>query len=190
MSRDEQEDHPLISERSPSYARARQEWAHPSPATDPEQIAVLNRLVEAAHQAGEVCTAAARALGAGPGTAPGAVAGAHTAGEIMIEMGAHHEAQVNALANAIAELGAAAPRPEQREHVLARDPADIEYMQDPAAILAAVAATEDELCARYAEALARPGMPAPAKEVLARHVDAQREQRARITALMRDQTRF
>jgi hypothetical protein len=52
-----------------------------------------------------------------------------------------------------------------------------------------VDATEDELGARYADALARPGMPPAAQAVLARHGEAQREHLAYITALMRD-TRF
>lgn len=181
MSRDER-DHPLISERSPSYVRARQEHAHPAPTADPEEIAVLNRLVEAGDHAAAVCAAAAQALGA--------ALGAHAQAEVLADLCAHHETQVHELTGAIAELGAAAPRPGQRERVLTRDPADIHYLQDAAAILAAVDATEDELGARHADALARPGMPAPARAVLARHGEAQREQRARLTALMRDDTRF
>ncbi|HWN69949.1 MAG TPA: hypothetical protein VNM90_20040 [Haliangium sp.] len=181
MSRDEQ-DHPLISERSPSYARARHEHAHPSPSADPDEIAVLNRLVEAEDHAATVCAAAAQALGA--------ALGARAQAEVLADLGAHHETHVHALASAIAELGAAAPRPGQRERVLTRDPADIHYLQDAAAILAAVDATEDELGARYADALARPGMPSAARAVLARHDEAQHAARAHLTALMRDDTRF
>ena len=184
MSRDER-DHPLISERSPSYTRARHEHAHPSPTADPEEIAVLNRLVEAEDQAAAVCAAAAQALGQAPGAARGAAAPA----EIVADLGALHEGQVDALTRVIGELGAAAPRPGQRERVLGRDPADIHYLQDAAAILQAVDATEDELGARYADARARPGMPAAARAVLARHDEAQREHRAQLSALMRD-TRF
>jgi hypothetical protein len=180
MSRDER-DHPLISERSPSHARARHEHAHPSPTADPEEIAVLNRLVEAEHQAAAVCAAAAQALGA--------ALDARAQAEIVADVGALHEGHVHALARVIAELGAAAPQPGQRERVLGRDPADIPYLQDAAAILQAVDATEDELGARFADALARPGMPAAAQALLARHRDAQREHRAHLTALMRD-TRF
>jgi hypothetical protein len=188
MSRDER-DHPLISERSPSYARARHEHAHPTPTADPEEIAVLNRLVEAEDHAAAVCAAASNALGSALGQAPGAAPGARVQAEIVAELGALHEGQVHALARVIAELGAAAPQPGQRERVLGRDPADIHYLQDAAAILQAVDATEDELYARYADALARPGMPAAAQAVLARHGEAQREHRAHLTALMRD-TRF
>lgn len=182
MSRDDEQDRPLISERSPSYARARHEHAHPSPTTDPDEIAVLNRLVEAEHQAAAVCTAAAQVLGV--------TLAAHAQAEVMADLAAHHEGHVHALERVIAELGAAAPRPVQRECVLARDPADIHYLQDAAAIAAAVAATEDELCARYADALARPAMPAAARALLARQDEAQRAQRAHLTASMRDSARF
>ena len=89
MSRDDR-DHPLISERSPSYARARHEHAHPAPTADPEEIAVLNRLVEAEDHAAAVCLAAVQALG----TAQGAAAQA----EIVADLGALHESQVDALA--------------------------------------------------------------------------------------------
>jgi hypothetical protein len=182
MARDDERDHPLISERSPSYMRARHEHAHPSPTTDPEEIAVLNRLVEAEDHAAAVCSAAAQVLGV--------TLRAHAQAEVMADLAAHHEGHAHALTGAIAELGAAAPRPGQRERVLTRDPADIHYLQDAAAILAAVDATEDELGARYADALARPAMPASARTLLVRQDEAQRSQRAHLTASMRDGTRF
>ena len=182
MPQDDERDHPLISERSPSYARARHEQTHPSPVPDPEEIAVLNRLVEAEDHAAAICTAAAQALGA--------ALGAHARAEAMADLCAHHEGRVNALADVIAELGAAAPQPGKRERVLTRDPDDISYLQDAAAILAAVDASEAELGARYTDALARPAMPAPARVVLARHDQSQRAERARLTALMDGQTRF
>jgi redox-sensitive bicupin YhaK (pirin superfamily) len=182
MPRDDERDHPLISERSPSYARARHEHEHPSPTTDAEEIAVLNRLVEAEDHAAAICTAAAQVLGV--------TLRAHAQAEVMADLAAHHESHVHALTGVIAELGAAAPRPGQRERVLGRDPADIHYLQDAAAILAAVDGTEDELGAQYAGALARPAMPASARVLLARHHEAQHAQRAHLTATMRDSARF
>src|SRR5690606_28192364 len=100
------------------------------------------------------------------------------------------EAHLHERCGAIAELGAAAPGPGQRERVLTRDPEDMHYLQDTAAVLAAVDAAQDELDARQADALARPDLPAPAQELLARHREARREHRVRLAALMGDDTRF
>jgi hypothetical protein len=181
MHRDEQ-DPPLISERSPSYARARDERAHPAPTADPQEIAVLNRLVEAADHAAAVCAAAAEVLAES--------LAARAQAEVVADLCALHAQQLDELASVIEDLGASAPRPGERERVLTRDPADIHYLQDPAAVLAAVDATADELGARYGEALARPAMPAPARDLLARHRDEQRAQRAHLTALIRGEVRL
>lgn len=181
MSDDEQ-DRPLISDRSPSYARARNERENPSSTVDPDEIAVLNRLVEAEDHAAAICAAAVEVL------AESLNAGDRA--ETVADLCALHEEHVHDLSDVIAELGASAPRPGERERVLGRDPADIHYIQDATEVLAAVSTSEDELAARYRDALARAGMPEAAQSVLARHRDASEAQHAQLRGLMSGQTRF
>lgn len=181
MSEDEQ-DRPLISDRSPSYARARNERENPSATADPEEIAVLNRLVEAEAHAAAICAAAVEVLSESLGAADRA--------ETVADLCALHEEHVHGLGDTIAELGASAPRDGERERVLSRDPADIHYIQDATEVLAAVSTAEDELAARYRDALARAGMPGPAQSVLARQRDANEAEHAQLRALMRGETRF
>jgi hypothetical protein len=180
--REDEQDRPLISERSPSYARARHEREHPAATADPDEIAVLNRLVEAEAHAAAICAAAVEVLSES--------LGAPDRAEIVADLCALHEEHVHGLGDTIAELGASAPRPDERERVLSRDPADIHYLQDTAEVLAAVSTSEDELAARYRDALARAQMPATAQTVLARHRDANEAQHAELRALMRGETRF
>ena len=181
MSDDEQ-DRPLISDRSPSYTRARNERENPSPTVDPDEIAVLNRLVEAEDHAAAICAAAVEVLAESLGAADRA--------ETVADVCALHEEHVHGLGDAIVELGASAPRPDERERVLSRDPADIHYIQDVAEVLAAVSASEDELAARYRDALARSQMPETAQGVLARQRDANEAQHAELRKLMSGETRL
>lgn len=176
------ENRPLVTERSPSLARAQHEHGHPSPAADPDEIAALNRLVEAEQHAADVCAAAADALARLPD--------ASAAAGIATDLRALHQAHLRALEEVITELGASAPRPGERERVLARDPGDIAYLPGAADVLGAALATEDELAAMYERALARPAMPATARELLSRHRDTVAAQRARLTALTNSSARF
>lgn len=163
-------------------SRARHEHEHPSPAADPDAIAALNRLVEAEQHATDVAAAAAEVLAR--------LLGAPGSADIAADLRGVHQAHLRALDARIADLGASAPRPSERERVLARDPDDIAYLQDAHEVLAAVAATEDELAMVYQRALARPAMPASARELLSEHRDALAAQRARLTGIMDGSTRF
>lgn len=50
----------LITDRSPSYERAREEHRHPSPVGEAQAVAVMNRLIEVEIAAARVFTAAMR----------------------------------------------------------------------------------------------------------------------------------
>ncbi|ACY18150.1 hypothetical protein [Haliangium ochraceum] len=150
-------DQPLVSDRSPSLARARAEREHPSPTADADEIAVLNRLVEAEVQAAAVCREAQSALQR---------VGAPRASDALAEVQDGHGHNRSKLTAVIAALGASAPEADECGPVLAQSPEDMGYLGDEAAVIAAVTRTEDELLSRYREAEGRAAMPAQAQAPL------------------------
>jgi hypothetical protein len=90
------EDRPLITPRSPSYERAREEEKHPSPPGDAQVIAVLGRLVEAEHEATRAWTD-------------------EGAKEELRRQGA----RLSRLSEMITRLGGSPPRPEEGRSLLA-----------------------------------------------------------------------
>ncbi|WP_428266456.1 hypothetical protein [Haliangium sp.] len=181
MSTDD-DDPPLVSERSPSLARARHEYAHPAPTAAPAMIAALTRLLEAEHDAASLCAVAASLLAAAaPAGDPAGVTG-DPAG-VIADLAEAHQARCDALARTLAQLGAAAPRPEQYSRVLARDPDDLRYGRSAAELIAAAAATEDELTSFYTRILARDDVPEPVRERLLGHRSEQADHQAQVAAL-------
>lgn len=171
---------PLVSDRSPSFERARREHAHPSPTTDPDVIARLNRLVEAEHHAVTIYTAALDV---------DVVARAPNAVRELELLNASHDTHMRALAYLVSTLGGAAPRPNECEPVLSRNPDDLRYLQDDAAVLGALVTVEDEMIERYESALAHATLPA-ARECLARHLSETRRMRTRLVDLVRGEMRL
>jgi hypothetical protein len=140
MPKNDADDVPLISSRSPSYERAREERKHPSPTADPVLVARLARQLEAhenaraAHQAG-----ADAASDAGLRDRLVASAGAHAA-------------SAQALAEQLTELGAAPPRASEVRQVLAHDREHVARAGSDGAIEAAVRDIEADLDAILREA--------------------------------------
>ena len=136
---------PLITSRSPSYERAREERLHPSPTGDPHVVAFLARLVEAEENARAAYQAAAtQARDAALAERLGDAAGAHAE-------------RARVLGERIQELGGAPPRPDEARAILAHDAESVARAGDDAALVAALRATRADLQAVHAEAAGVPG---------------------------------
>jgi hypothetical protein len=139
MDKKDADDVPLISSRSPSYERAREERKHPSPTADPQLVARLARQLEAhenaraAHQAG-----AEAASDDGLRKRLEAAAGSHAA-------------SARALADRLTELGAAPPRGSEIRQVLAHDREHVARAGSDAAIEAALRDVKADLDGILAE---------------------------------------
>lgn len=134
------EDKPLITSRSPSYERAREERAHPSPPGDEAVVALLARLVELEHDA-------ARAVVAAAGDP------------------ADHVQRARAVGELIEALGGSPPRPEESRALLENGAAEVARSADPQATLGAMRA---ELAAAYAETARDPSLSEEQRDVLRR----------------------
>lgn len=178
MTKEKQDYPPLVSNRSPSIERARREHAHPSPTADPDLIARLNRLVEAEHNAAAM-VATAVDLARDPALA-----------DELAAMAAVHQEHARTLADVVSALGGAAPRPDQSAQVLSRSPGDLAYVQSDAELLAMLAATTDELIARYDDDVSHPALPAESAQVVAQLGSEVRRMRLRITIHTQGETRF
>src|SRR5690242_6099063 len=133
MPKNDADDVPLISSRSPSYERAREERKHPSPTADPNLVAKLARQLEAHENARGAYLA-------------GAEAASDEALRKRMEAAAGvHAASARALADRLTELGAAAPREGEIRQVLAHDREHVARAGGDAAIESALAAVEADL---------------------------------------------
>ena len=135
---------PLISPRSPSYARAREELRHPSPTGDPEVVAVLARLSEAEENARRGC---ARLAG---------IVGDETLAEELRDDASTHQARREALVELIEALGGSAPRPEECRVILRDADEAVASARSEADAVAARGLIRTGLRAVYAEALRGP----------------------------------
>lgn len=178
MTKEKQDYPPLISNRSPSVERARREHEHPSPTTDPELIARLNRLVEAEHDAAGMVNAAMD-IARDPALA-----------DELVAMAALHQEHARTLADVVSALGGAAPRADQSTQVLSRSPGDLAYVQSDIELLAMLAATADELIARYDDAVSHPSLPSESAQVVAQLAGEVRRMRLRIAMHTQGETRF
>ena len=133
MPKNDADDVPLISSRSPSYERAREERKHPSPTADPNLVAKLARQLEAHDNARAAYQA-------------GAEAASDETLRKRLEGGAGtHAASARALAERLTELGAAAPRGSEIRQVLAHDREHVARAGGDPAIEAALAEIEADL---------------------------------------------
>ncbi len=121
---------PLVTPRSPSYERARQEHEHPSPPGDAQVIAVLSRLIEA--QVG--------------------VAQALRAADAEDEA-TQHEGRARALGQMIEALGGSPPRPGELRSILRHDAGEVERAS-PEQRHEILRELRDELAAEVGQALA------------------------------------
>jgi hypothetical protein len=134
---------PFITGRSPSYERARDELARPSPPHGGELVAALARLSEAEENARTAYLPAADKL-----TDPAAASQARAEA-------AAHGAHRGALAGLIEEAGGAAPRRDECRALLVAGAAVADAEGD-AALGQALAALHDELRSFYDDTLASP----------------------------------
>jgi hypothetical protein len=105
---------PLMSPRSPSYARARREFEHPSPTGDPNLVAALARLSELEENARRGCLTAAQTV-----DDPELAVALRLAGE-------DHDERRRAIGEMVVELGGSAPRIEECRGLLAHNAETIE----------------------------------------------------------------
>jgi hypothetical protein len=95
---DKKDDPPLISDRSPSYERARREHANPSPPGQGQVIAVLGRLAELSENAARALRTAAPRL---------------TDGGAVLAEAERHDARRARLGELITQAGGAPPRDDE-----------------------------------------------------------------------------
>ena len=146
---------PLISPRSPSYQRARDEHAHPSATPDPMLVAGLARLCEAEHDAAQMCSVAAELFE--PAThftldeqlSAALPDDADNPYHLMQTLASAHERHRDALASLLRAIGAAPPDPGAHGRLLSRDPQDLRYGKTPPEIIALVSACQAELETYY-----------------------------------------
>lgn len=131
---------PLVTARSPSYQRARDELAKPSPPGDAAVVALVGRLVEAEHEAAR----ATRAAG-------------------LADAAAEHGARAQALGELISALGGSAPRPEESRDILTHGADAVARGPDPVAELRAM---REELDALYADAARDPQLTAEQRRAI------------------------
>jgi hypothetical protein len=124
---------PLISDRSPSYERAREERKHPSPTADPNEVAALARQFERAEHARQTYAAGA------------AAAKDKALADRLAATAATHESTRRELAEKLEKLGAAPPRLEDVRAQLTHGPRDIADAIDDRGIEAALSRLDAEL---------------------------------------------
>jgi hypothetical protein len=124
---------PLVSDRSPSNARAQEERKNPSPTGDPGQVAALAERYERQENARRAYAAAASRF-ADPGKAKQAEADA-----------ARHAASRDQLGEQIVALGGAAPQGDEVRQLLRSGAKDVERAGDDAAIAAVLAQVAGEI---------------------------------------------
>jgi hypothetical protein len=113
MKRDENGP-PLITSRSPSYERAREERRNPAPTSDPELVAMIARVAEAEDNAREAFATAAAQVVDG------------TLAERLAAQAGIHAARLEALGERLEQLGAARPRPGESRAILAHGAKDVQ----------------------------------------------------------------
>src|SRR5688572_11294883 len=99
-------DPPLVSDRSPSNARAQREHEQPSPTGDPQVVALLAQLVEAEENARRACATVAERL-----------EDESVADRVRADA-ATHQARRAALGELIEGLGGSAPRADEVRQLL------------------------------------------------------------------------
>ena len=131
---------PLVSPRSPSYARARRELESPSPTGNPIVVGLLNRLIEVEHDARRACLAAADKLGE-----------TDLADQLRTAAAAHDERR-EALAELVEELGGSPLSPRECRDILNTGHREVERTENDEELGNALRNMYAELTAAYAEA--------------------------------------
>ncbi len=148
---------PLVSERSPSYARSQRAWKSPPP-EQANAIATLDRLAELEHTAAALCRRALPRVGSEQVKA----AIQHTADE--------QTARASALAVAIERLGGAARSAEEANAGwLPTDEVALEYAMSDDSLLRALDHNRDAIREAYETAAKDDSLPDEIRDLLSRH---------------------
>ncbi len=147
---------PLITSRSPSYERAREERRHPSPTSDPELVALIARLAEAEENAREAFA-----------TAAGQVRDTALAERLATTERTHAD-RVAAIGAVLSSLGAAPPRAGEARAVLDHGAADVRRAGSDAEVEQVLARVSSELAGEHDRARRDPRLGAAVSEALAR----------------------
>jgi uncharacterized protein (TIGR02284 family) len=146
-------DPPLVSPRSPSYERAREELANPSPPGEAQVVAMLNGLVEAEHEAERACREAA-----------------HAAKDRGLAIGlrlhiAEHAGRAQALSEMVTALGGSPPRADEVQPTHA---AEVGRATSDAQMQEVLDKMRTDLRAAYDRALADPSLGPTHREAIQR----------------------
>lgn len=142
MARDQKPYPPFITDRSPSTARGRQEYLHPSASGSAQAVAVLAQLSEAEDNARRICLRVAEELKD------------RALAQKVCDQAAAHGAKREGLVSCIEALGGVAPDPDECRAILAHGPESIVRGVSDTATRAALTRMHDELRAQYVDALA------------------------------------
>lgn len=165
-------DFPLISDRSPTYGRAVQDWGDELASADGQTVGTFSRLIELERDLIAALLAARNRLEP------------RTEKSHLDELLAEHAARLPVLERHIRDLGGLPPDPGERAHMLPRDAADITVMTDERDVQRAVAADHEALAERYREALSYPHHHDEARRVLESYSGEMEHEATRLTALV------
>jgi hypothetical protein len=150
------DDLPLVSARSPSYERSREELRHPSPAGEAEVVALLSQLSEAEENAGRTCRSVASYL-----------TDAERAKAVLLQADGH-DAHRASLGQLISALGGSAPTPAECREILSATLDAARYARLPEEAQPVLDTLQKELRAVYADAQTNPLLSATQRAELAR----------------------
>lgn len=131
---------PFVTNQSPSNARGRAEYTHPTPSGDAQVVAIYARLSEAEENARSVCATVADLLAD------------RARAEQVLDEAAEHQSHRDALGELIHALGGSAPRAEECRKILLHGPESVARGSSDLESLAVLALTRAELRAEYDQA--------------------------------------
>ncbi|MFM2418518.1 MAG: hypothetical protein RL385_3241 [Pseudomonadota bacterium] len=152
-------DLPLVSARSPSYERSREELRHPSPAGQAEVVALLSQLSEAEENAGRVCRSVAAYL-----------TDAKRVKEVL-SLADGHDTHRASLGQLVGALGGSAPTAAECREILSATLDAARYARLPEDTEVVLGTLQKELHAVHSEAQRSPLLSAAQRAELGRMAD-------------------
>lgn len=166
------DDRPLISERSPTYERARRGWSDPTAGNEAQTVGTLSHLVELERDMIAALLAVRNRLADHPDRGP--------LDDLLVD----HADRLPLLEQQIRELGGVPPEPGERAGELPRDATDIGYISDERDAMRALAADHEALSQHYRDALNFPEHTENARRMLEIFASDMEQHSARLAALL------
>jgi hypothetical protein len=166
------EDSPFISDRSPTYRRAKEAWNDPDPAAgaDGQTVGDFNRLIELERDMIAALLAVRNRLGETGGK------------KLLDELLADHADRLPILEQTVRDLGGAPPDPGDRPGDLPRDATDIASGGEREALRDLIA-DHEALHQAYRDALTYPHHNPEARHILEQHIAEMEQHAGRLASL-------